>query len=96
MTIAQLLQKRLPARFQRKSDGSLDVYALAKHLNIKPQTIYEWFRKGRVALPAVEALMRVEDSNFELSDFRPFCSDLVIVLDIQKEREGPKEDVNEN
>lgn len=83
MTIAQLLQGRLPARFQRKSDGSLDVYALAKHLGIKPQTVYEWFRKERVALSTVEVLMNIEGSSFQLEDFRPFCADLVIVLNLQ-------------
>lgn len=87
MTIAQLLQQRLPARFQRKSDGSLDVYALARHLNIKPQTIYEWFRKERVALSAVEVLMKIEGSSFQLEDFRPFCADLAIVLGLQNEDE---------
>lgn len=79
-TLKDLLTDGLPTDFIGQRSGVVDIYRLGKALDLRPQSVHEWFRKNRIPVSGIEKLLRIGNSNLTLNDFRPFCTELDTVL----------------
>lgn len=88
MRLKEMLVKKLPQNLAGVR-GGVTTYTIGEAIGYRPQSISEWFRKDQITIPCIQMLMKIEDHNLVISDFRPFCADLesvMILMEIESKK----------